>query len=76
VLSGELGLSQAFLARWYIGGGYMDVSKVVVFYDYGKIWLLSQTNELAAVITLSTNNSRINEHKVDAAFLSLEVHGS
>ena len=26
VLSGELGVSQAFLARWYIGGGYMDIS--------------------------------------------------
>jgi len=31
VLSGELGVSQAFLARWYIGGGYMDVSEMVVF---------------------------------------------
>jgi len=31
VLSGELGVSQAFLARWYIGGGYIDVSEVVVF---------------------------------------------
>ena len=31
MLSGELGVSQAFLARWYIGGGYMDVSEVVVF---------------------------------------------
>jgi hypothetical protein len=29
VLSGERGVSQAFLARWYIGGGYMDVSGVV-----------------------------------------------
>jgi len=32
VLSGKLGVSQAFLARWYIGGGYMDVPEVVVFY--------------------------------------------
>ena len=31
VLSGELGVLQAFLARWYIGGGNMDVSEVVVF---------------------------------------------
>jgi hypothetical protein len=31
VLSGELGVSQAFLARWYIGGGYMDVSEVGVY---------------------------------------------
>ena len=31
MLSGELGVSQAFLARWYICGGYMDVSEVVVF---------------------------------------------
>jgi len=31
MLSGELGVSQAFLARCYIGGGYMDVSEVVVF---------------------------------------------
>jgi hypothetical protein len=27
-------VSQAFLARWYIGGGYVDVSEVVVFYDW------------------------------------------
>ena len=33
MLSGELGVSQAFLARWYIGGDYMDISEVVVFYD-------------------------------------------
>jgi len=38
VLSGELGVSQAFLARWYIGGGYMDVCEVVVFYDCDKIY--------------------------------------
>ena len=25
MLSGELGVSQAFLARWYIGGSYMDI---------------------------------------------------
>jgi len=25
---------KAFLARWYIGGGYMNVSEVVVFYDF------------------------------------------
>ena len=35
MLSGELGVSQAFLARWYIGGGYMDVSEVVISYDCG-----------------------------------------
>ena len=34
MLSGELGVSQAFLARWYIGGGYMEVSAVVVLYDF------------------------------------------
>ena len=28
MLSGELGVSQAFLARWYISGGYMDVSLI------------------------------------------------
>jgi hypothetical protein len=39
VLSGELGVSQAFLARWYIGGVYVDVSEVVVFYDCGKIYV-------------------------------------
>jgi len=39
VLSGELGVSQAFLVRWYIGGGYMDVSEVVVFYDFGKTYV-------------------------------------
>ena len=32
MLSGELGVSEVFLARWYIGGGYIDVSEVVVFY--------------------------------------------
>jgi hypothetical protein len=31
VLSGEFGVSQTFLARWYIGGAYMDVTEVVVF---------------------------------------------
>jgi len=31
-------MSQAFLARWYIGGGYIDVSEVVVFYECGKIY--------------------------------------
>jgi len=31
VLSGELEMSQALLARWYIGGGCMDVSEVVAF---------------------------------------------
>ena len=39
MLSGELGVSQAFLARWYVGGGYMNVSEVVVFYDCGKIYV-------------------------------------
>jgi len=38
VLSGELGVSQAFLAHWYIGGGYTDVSEVAVFFDCGKIY--------------------------------------
>jgi len=33
MLSGELGVSQVSLARWYIGGGYM-----VVVYDCGKIY--------------------------------------
>ena len=39
MLSGELGVSQAFLARWNIGGGYVDVSEVDVFYDCGKIYV-------------------------------------
>ena len=38
MLSGELGVSQAFLARWYIGDGYVDVSEVAVFYDCGKMF--------------------------------------
>jgi len=29
VLSGELGVSQAFVVRWYIGGSHMDVPQVV-----------------------------------------------
>ena len=36
VLSGELGVSQAFLTRWYIGGGYVDVSEVFVFMIIAK----------------------------------------
>jgi len=39
VLSGELGVSQVFLARWNIGGGYMDVSEVVAIYDCGKLYV-------------------------------------
>jgi len=39
VLSGELGVSEAFLVLWYVGGSYMDVSEVVVFYDFGKIYV-------------------------------------
>jgi len=39
VLSGELGVSQGLLARWYVGGGYMDVSELVVFYVCGKIYV-------------------------------------
>ena len=35
----ELGVSQAFVARRYIGGGYMDVSEVVVFYECGNIYV-------------------------------------
>ena len=38
VLSGELGVSQVFLAR-YIGGGYMDVSEVVEIFDCGKMYV-------------------------------------
>ena len=37
MLSGELGVSQAFLARWYIGGGYTNVSEVVVFMIVAKL---------------------------------------
>jgi len=40
VLSGELGVSQAFLRRWYIDGGYMDVSEVVVFM-YPTLFLIA-----------------------------------
>jgi len=40
VLNGELGVSQAFLARWYISGGYMDVYEEAVFYDCGKMIVL------------------------------------
>ena len=36
MLCEELGVSQAFLACWYIGGGYMDVSEVVVFMIVAK----------------------------------------
>jgi len=39
MLSGEVGVSQAFLARWYIGGFYVDVPEVVVFYDCGKMYV-------------------------------------
>jgi hypothetical protein len=36
MLSGELGVSQAFLSCWYISGGYMDVSEMVVFMTVAK----------------------------------------
>jgi hypothetical protein len=39
VLSGELGVSQALVARWYIGGGYMDVYEVIVFHECGKMYV-------------------------------------
>ena len=39
MLSGQLGVSQEFLARWYIGGGYIDVYEVAVFYDCGKMYV-------------------------------------
>ena len=39
MLSGELGVSQTFLARWYIGGGYISVYEVVVLYDRGTIYV-------------------------------------
>jgi len=44
VLSGELGVSQVFLARWFISGGYMDGSEVVVFMIVAKY--TSRTNIL------------------------------
>jgi len=34
MLSGELGVFQAFLAHWYIGGGYMDVSEVFLYINF------------------------------------------
>ena len=34
MLSRELGVSQAFLARWYNGGGYMGVSEAVLLAQY------------------------------------------
>ena len=40
MLSGEVGVSKAFLARWHIVGGYMDVFGVVVFCDFSKIYLV------------------------------------
>ena len=43
--SGELGVSQAFLARWYIGDGYTNVPEVVVF--YGKIYVQNTTSILS-----------------------------
>ena len=42
MLSGELGVSKAFLASSYIGGGYMDVSEVVIFMIVAKY--TSRTN--------------------------------
>ena len=39
MLSGELGVSQAFLVRRYVGGSYMDVSEVIVFHDCCKIYV-------------------------------------
>ena len=48
VLGGELGVSQAFLARWYIGGGCMDISGVVVFMIMAKY--TSRTVSLAYLL--------------------------
>jgi len=47
MLSGELGVSQEFLACWYIGGSYVDVSEVVVFYDCGKIYVQNSNLSLS-----------------------------
>jgi len=47
VLSGELGVSQVFLARSYISGSYVDASEVVVFYDCGKIYVQNSTSILS-----------------------------
>ena len=38
-------MSQAFLARWFISGGYTDVSEVVVFMSVAKYTL--KTNILS-----------------------------
>ena len=37
MLRGELGVSQTFLVRWCIRGGYMDVPEVV-FYDCVQVY--------------------------------------
>ena len=50
MLSGELGVSQAFLARWYISGGYMDVSEVVVF------MIVANTFSLICIIQTTTRS--------------------
>ena len=52
MLRGELGVSQAFLTRLYIGGGCMDVSEAAVFYDCGKIYT-SRTVSLAYLTVFS-----------------------
>jgi len=53
VVSGEPGVSQAFLASWYIGGGYMDVSEVILFYDCGKIYVQNRILSLSALESVS-----------------------
>ena len=45
MLGEDLGVSQAFLARWDIGGGYMDVCEVVVF----MIWQNMRPEQLSLV---------------------------
>ena len=55
VLSGGLGVSQAFLARWYIGGGHMDTSEVMYFiivakYTSGTVSLACLVENLLAVV--------------------------
>jgi len=45
VLSGELGVSHAFLARWYIGGSHMDTSDVMYFIIVAKY--TSRTSNLS-----------------------------
>jgi len=52
MLSGKQGISQVFLEHWYVCGGHMDISEVVVFMIVA-IYILEQVSLAYPVKNLS-----------------------